>query len=114
MESVILSAAGVPGDGVFAVTGVEERRICFFWRLKTKADSSLPLVAQNDTPTGRRITQGNAATLPQKHKPLFPQGFAKTLSFERVAFYALKDDPQPQVLFTFGLSNLNPAPSRVS
>jgi hypothetical protein len=28
--------------------------------------------------------------------------------------YTLKDDPQPQVLFTFGFSNLKPAPSRVS
>ena len=28
--------------------------------------------------------------------------------------YTLKDDPQPQVLFTFGLSNLKPAPSSVS
>src|SRR5579884_3717545 len=28
--------------------------------------------------------------------------------------YTLNDDPQPQVLLTFGLSNLNPAPSRVS
>src|SRR5579862_4212702 len=28
--------------------------------------------------------------------------------------YTLNEDPQPQVLFTFGLSNLKPAPSRVS
>ena len=28
--------------------------------------------------------------------------------------YTLKDDPQPQVLFTFGFSNLKPAPSRLS
>jgi hypothetical protein len=28
--------------------------------------------------------------------------------------YTLNDDPQPHVLFTFGFSNLNPAPSRVS
>jgi hypothetical protein len=28
--------------------------------------------------------------------------------------YTLKEDPQPQVLFTFGFSNLKPAPSRVS
>jgi hypothetical protein len=28
--------------------------------------------------------------------------------------YTLKDDPQPQVLFTFGFSNLKPAPSSVS
>jgi len=28
--------------------------------------------------------------------------------------YTLNDDPQPQVLFTFGFSNLNPAPSSVS
>lgn len=28
--------------------------------------------------------------------------------------YTLNEEPQPQVLFTFGLSNLKPAPSRVS
>src|ERR1043166_4746222 len=28
--------------------------------------------------------------------------------------YTLNEDPQPQVLFTFGFSNLNPAPSSVS
>jgi hypothetical protein len=28
--------------------------------------------------------------------------------------YTLNEDPQPQVLFTFGFSNLKPAPSRVS
>ena len=28
--------------------------------------------------------------------------------------YTLNDDPQPQVLFTLGLSNLKPAPSRLS
>ena len=28
--------------------------------------------------------------------------------------YTLNDDPQPQVLFTFGFSNLKPAPSSVS
>jgi hypothetical protein len=31
-----------------------------------------------------------------------------------VVIYTLKEDPQPQVLFTFGFSNLKPAPSRVS
>src|SRR5271169_4831699 len=33
--------------------------------------------------------------------------------FSRPA-YTLKEDPQPQVLFTFGFSNLKPAPSNVS
>jgi len=28
--------------------------------------------------------------------------------------YTLKEEPQPQVLLTFGFSNLKPAPSRVS
>jgi hypothetical protein len=28
--------------------------------------------------------------------------------------YTLNEEPQPQVLFTFGFSNLKPAPSRVS
>ena len=28
--------------------------------------------------------------------------------------YTLNEDPQPQVLFTFGFSNLKPAPSSVS
>jgi hypothetical protein len=30
------------------------------------------------------------------------------------SIYTLNDDPQPQVLFTFGFSNLKPAPSSVS
>src|SRR5579863_10448235 len=29
---------------------------------------------------------------------------------EALPFYTLNDDPQPQVLFTWGLSNLKPAP----
>jgi hypothetical protein len=32
----------------------------------------------------------------------------------RPSAYTLNEDPQPQVLFTFGFSNLKPAPSRVS
>jgi hypothetical protein len=32
----------------------------------------------------------------------------------KVSGYTLNEDPQPQVLFTFGFSNLNPAPSKVS
>jgi hypothetical protein len=35
-------------------------------------------------------------------------------SLWRLRTYTLKDDPQPQVLFTFGFSNLKPAPSSVS
>ncbi len=30
------------------------------------------------------------------------------------ALYTLNEDPQPQVLFTLGFSNLKPAPSSVS
>jgi hypothetical protein len=33
---------------------------------------------------------------------------------EPVRIYTLNEDPHPQVLFTFGFSNLNPAPSSVS
>ena len=36
------------------------------------------------------------------------------LSHSQAKLYTLKDDPQPQVLFTFGFSNLKPAPSSVS
>jgi len=32
----------------------------------------------------------------------------------RSKIYTLNEDPQPQVLFTLGFSNLKPAPSRVS
>jgi hypothetical protein len=36
-------------------------------------------------------------------------------NFRRIsATYTLNEDPQPQVLFTFGFSNLKPAPSRLS
>src|SRR5579863_1895111 len=46
--------------------------------------------------TGRRIER--------KHKA--PSQAMGLLSFPNCSAYTLKDDPQPQVLFTFGLSNL--------
>jgi hypothetical protein len=47
----------------------------------------------------------------QQKAPGYSQGLGWTDSPET---YALKEDPQPQVLFTFGFSNLKPAASRVS
>jgi len=41
-----------------------------------------------------------------KPRPCRKQAFFKA--------YTLNDDPQPHVLFTFGFSNLKPAPSSVS
>ena len=60
--------------------------------------------------------------LVEKQKPRAWRGFlvCKPIGREnRVAkgeerLYAWNDDPQPQVLFTLGFSNLKPAPSRVS
>jgi|ERR1700690_3067793 len=46
-----------------------------------------------------------------KENPTQRAGFYPKL---RENLYTLNDDPQPHVLFTFGFSNLNPAPSRVS
>jgi hypothetical protein len=46
----------------------------------------------------------------QKAPPLNGEAFG----FSVLLAYTLKDDPQPQVLFTLGFSNLKPAPSRVS
>ena len=43
--------------------------------------------------------------------PSVEQGLSKPIA---AAPYTLNDDPQPQVLFTFGFSNLKPAPSMVS
>src|SRR5208282_3671292 len=51
------------------------------------------------------------AISPQTEKPRVLRGASgKTGN----ATQTLNEEPQPQVLFTFGLSNLNPAPSRVS
>jgi len=49
----------------------------------------------------------------------FAQGRLRRLSQHKTSQhrnkrYTLKEEPQPQVLFTFGFSNLKPAPSRVS
>lgn len=38
----------------------------------------------------------------------------KLVCLSKSEFYALKELPQPQVDFTFGLLNLNPDPSRLS
>ena len=46
----------------------------------------------------------------QKKSPAM-RGFC---TFKFSTNYTLNEEPQPQVLFTFGLSNLSPAPSRVS
>jgi len=43
--------------------------------------------------------------------PPFPDGAVTSKS---VSAYTLNEDPQPQVLLTLGLSNLKPAPSKVS
>jgi len=49
-------------------------------------------------------------TLGEKKSPAMNAGPLKS----RLLIYTLKDEPQPQVLFTFGFSNLKPAPSRLS
>jgi hypothetical protein len=41
-------------------------------------------------------------------------GDGRGLGGDSKEVYALKDEPQPQVLFTFGFSNLKPAASSVS
>lgn len=46
----------------------------------------------------------------QKKSPAM-RGFC---TFRFSTNYTLNEEPQPHVLFTFGLSNLNPAPSSVS
>jgi hypothetical protein len=43
-----------------------------------------------------------------------PASFGRALSISKQRHYTLKLDPQPQVDFTWGLSNLNPAASSVS
>jgi len=47
-------------------------------------------------------------------KELSPATGGEAPRLSTSASYTLKEDPQPQVLFTFGFSNLKPAPSSVS
>ena len=55
---------------------------------------------------GRKLQQNRAQHL---HQELRPKIYGKARDS-----YTLNELPQPQVLFTFGLLNLNPAPSSVS
>ena len=68
------------------------------------------LVTQNGGRASSPGWTGGTPVLHQKQKasPQGDEAFLKSKS------YTLNDDPQPQVLFTFGFSNLKPAPSRVS
>ena len=54
--------------------------------------------------------------VPDKHPAQKPhrRGDEAFFKLQIVADYTLNEDPQPHVLFTFGFSNLKPAPSRVS
>jgi len=58
-------------------------------------------------PFSRSADKRDSHPTKQKAPPL-SSGASQTKS------YTLNEDPQPQVLFTFGFSNLNPAPSSVS
>jgi len=51
--------------------------------------------------------------IPDGIGPFFNCNQTKSAARLRTA-YTLKDEPQPQVLFTWGLSNLKPAASSVS
>jgi len=58
------------------------------------------------------ITLRAARYAARKTKPCpAGQGSQKSLT---TVIYTLKDEPQPQVVFTLGFSNLKPAPSSVS
>lgn len=65
--------------------------------------------------TGGRPVEGSnpnsASALRAKTKPCAKQGFTNS---NLLAIYTLNEEPQPQVLLTFGFSNLKPAPSSVS
>jgi hypothetical protein len=56
-------------------------------------------------PTGN-LSNEEPATNKKPHRETVGLSYRKS--------YTLNDDPHPQVLFTFGFSNLNPAPSSVS
>jgi len=56
---------------------------------------------------------GGRASPPVLHQSKKPRRWVTRLP-QNLNLYTLKEDPQPQVLFTFGFSNLKPAPSRVS
>ena len=68
---------------------------------------------------GRRRRSSNltfsVASFPEMKKPRVKRGTSHLRNRDRLpSTYTLKDEPQPQVLFTFGLLNLKPAPSSVS
>ncbi len=45
---------------------------------------------------------------------VFTEAFCPRATKGPTDIYTLNEEPQPQVLFTFGFSNLKPAPSRLS
>jgi hypothetical protein len=62
-------------------------------------------------------TETNSAVGSIRDERRFPQKIWRSAEATLTRYtrtYTLNDEPQPQVLFTFGFSNLNPAPSRVS
>jgi hypothetical protein len=62
----------------------------------------------------RRDTETEEASSADEAFFLTQQLPTETYADLYLELYTLKDEPQPQVLFTFGFSNLKPAPSSVS
>ncbi len=65
------------------------------------------------------MTEPNKTPKTQKARPRERDGplgqkFYEKTGLMPVRAYTLKEEPQPQVLLTWGLSNLKPAASRVS
>jgi hypothetical protein len=91
---------------------------------KTKAFSRKPrnkLRSSNDQDgaPGRPARQTHAdggfqAFSRQRKSPASNGALSERLPLQTEDLYTLKDEPQPHVLFTFGFSNLKPAPSNVS
>jgi len=85
--------------------------------------SRLKGAVSRSNPSSRsfRLIRDRNKKLSARHRYYFFHQGQKThrlrdgaLNLADLTNYTLNDDPQPQVLFTFGFSNLKPAPSRVS
>jgi hypothetical protein len=75
--------------------------------------NQFPRLAKNARHGAHALNFLTYSELTQGKGPI-PVGTRPSGNFSARETYTLNDDPQPQVLLTFGFSNLKPAPSRVS
>jgi hypothetical protein len=77
-------------------------------------DALLPFDGSLNKHGGRASPPGWTGETPVLHHQSKSLAAVRRGLYEIKSTYTLNDDPQPQVLFTLGFSNLKPAPSSVS